>query len=207
MMFPFLTSGILFGLVAGISPGPVLTLVISETLRHDRKAGIRVAIVPIITDMPIVLLSVFILARLSSYNLFLGTLSILGALFIGYLAYESITVKGVELNPGEAKVRSLRKGIIANSLNPYPYLFWISVGAPTTLRAYSVNLLSAVLFVLGFYICLVGSKITVAVIVDKSKTFLTSNIYIYIIRILGLVLLIFAIMFVKEGLTLLNVVF
>ena len=32
---PFLLSGLLFGLVAGMSPGPLLTLVISETLRRD----------------------------------------------------------------------------------------------------------------------------------------------------------------------------
>ena len=80
----FLTSGILFGLAAGISPGPLLTLVISETLRHNRKQGIIVAIVPAVTDLPIVLLSVFILAKLSSFNLVLGAISILGALFIGY---------------------------------------------------------------------------------------------------------------------------
>jgi threonine/homoserine/homoserine lactone efflux protein len=200
---PFLMSGILFGLAAGISPGPLLTLVISETLRHNRKAGIRVALAPIVTDLPIVLLSVFILTRLSNYNWPLGILSMLGGLFIGYLAYESITIKGVELNLEDARAQSLRKGIIANFLSPHPYLFWISVGAPTTLRAYSVNLPSAILFVLGFYICLIGSKITVALIVDKSKIFLTSKVYIYIIKILGLVLLIFAVMFVKEGLSLL----
>ena len=198
---PFLISGILFGLIAGISPGPLLTLVISETIKHNKKEGIIVASVPILTDIPIVLLSVFILAKLSSFNLVLGTISISGALFIVYLAYESITIKGIELNLQKVKAQSLRKGIITNFLNPHPYLFWIAVGAPTILKGYRVNVLSVLFFILGFYLFLVGSKIMVALIVDKSKSFLKSNTYVYIIRTLGFILLIFSVIFIKDGLS------
>jgi threonine/homoserine/homoserine lactone efflux protein len=197
---PFLISGILFGLVAGISPGPLLTLVISETIKHNKKEGIFVASAPILTDIPIVLLSVFVLAKLSSFNLVLGTISISGALFIVYLAYESITTKGIELNLQKVKAQSLRKGIITNFLNPHPYLFWIAVGAPTILKGYRVNVLSVLFFILGFYLFLVGSKIMVALIVDKSKSFLKSNTYVYIIRTLGFILLIFSVIFIKDGL-------
>jgi len=197
---PFLISGILFGLVAGISPGPLLTLVISETIKHNKKEGIFVASAPILTDIPIVLLSVFVLAKLSSFNLVLGTISISGALFIVYLAYESITIKGIELNLQKVKAQSLRKGIITNFLNPHPYLFWIAVGAPTILKGYRVNVLSVVFFILGFYLFLVGSKIMVALIADKSKSFLKSNTYVYIIRTLGFILLIFSVIFIKDGL-------
>jgi len=198
----FLLTGILFGLVAGISPGPLLTLVISETLRHNRKEGILVAIAPLLTDLPIVLVSVLILAKLSNSNLILGTISLSGALFIGYLAYESISVKGIELNLQKINPQSFRKGVIANFLNPHPYLFWIAVGAPMVLKAYKVNTLSACLFILGFYLLLVGSKIIVALVVDKSRDFMKSNIYIYSIRLLGFILLIFAIVFIRDGLKL-----
>jgi threonine/homoserine/homoserine lactone efflux protein len=197
---PFLISGILFGLVAGISPGPLLTLVISETIKHNKKEGIFVASAPILTDIPIVLISVFVLAKLSSFKFVLGTISTLGALFIVYLAYESITMKGIELNLPKVKAQSLRKGIITNFLNPHPYLFWMAVGAPTILKGYRVNVLSVLFFILGFYLFLVGSKIMVALIVDKSKSFLKSNTYVYISRTLGFILLIFSVIFIKDGL-------
>lgn len=203
---PFLISGILFGLVAGILPGPLLTLVISETVKHNKKEGIIVASAPILADIPIVLLSVFVLAKLSSFNLIVGTISILGALFIIYLAYESITIKGIELNLQKVKAQSLRRGIITNFLNPHPYLFWIAVGAPTVLKGYKVNLLSVFFFILGFYLFLVGSKVMVALIVDKSKSFLKSNTYIYIIRTLGLILLIFSVIYIKDGLKLFGII-
>jgi len=201
---PFLFTGLLFGLVAGISPGPLLALVIAETLTHSRKEGMLVALAPILTDVPIVLVSVFLLAKLSQSHLILGTISLLGALFIGYLAYESIAVKAGGLSLQKIQPHSLRKGILANFLSPHPYLFWIAVGAPMVLRAYKVNILSAFLFILGFYLLLVGSKIFVAFVIDKSRDFLKSRVYIYTIRLLGVILLIFAMRFLKDGLTLLG---
>jgi threonine/homoserine/homoserine lactone efflux protein len=202
---PFLLSGVLFGAVAGISPGPLLALVISETLKHNKKEGIIVASVPILTDIPVVSLSVFVLSKLLNFNLILGIISLSGALFIAYLAYESITIKQFELNLKNVKAQSLRKGIITNLLSPHPYLFWITVGAPTVLKGYRVNLLSVVFFIVGFYLFLVGSKIMIALIVDKYKSFLKSNTYVYIIRTLGFILLLFAVIFIKDGLSLLGI--
>ncbi len=198
--FTFLTSGIVFGLTLGISPGPLLTLVISETLKHDKKEGMKVAIAPVITDLPIVLITLLLLSKLSDFNPILGSISILGAIFIGYLAYESISAKRIELNIQDVKPQSLKKGVIANFLNPHPYVFWFAVGAPTVLKALGISLFSAILFTLGFYVFLVGSKILVAIIVEHSRSFLRSNAYVYMIRLLGIVLLIFALMFLIDGL-------
>lgn len=196
----FLLSGIVFGLTAGLSPGPLLTLVISETLKYGKKEGIKIAIAPLITDLPIVLLTVFILANLSSFESVLGIISILGAVFLGYLAYESVTLKGINLNLQKVKAQSLKKGTIANFLSPHPYVFWFAVGAPMILKALETNVTSVLSFILGFYVCLIGSKIIISLIVEKSKSLLKSNTYVYTIRTLGILLLIFAIMFLMDGL-------
>ncbi|MEW6601731.1 MAG: LysE family translocator [Nitrospirota bacterium] len=200
----FLITGTIFGLAAGISPGPLLTLVIAETIRHGRRAGILVALAPLLTDVPIVVVSILILSNLSHSNIILGAISLLGALFVGYLAYESITVKGIASNEDKIQPQSLRKGVIANFLNPHPYLFWIAVGAPTVFKAYRADFFSAALFIIGFYLSLVGSKILVAVMVHKSKDFPKSNFYVYSIRLLGVVLLLFAVLFVRDGIKLLG---
>jgi threonine/homoserine/homoserine lactone efflux protein len=152
------------------------------------------------------LLSVFILKKLSGFNFVLGTISILGAFFIAYLAYESFTIKRIELNLQNNKIQSLGKGIITNISSPHPYLFWMTVGAPAILKAFRINPMSGLLFILGFYLFLVGSKIIAALIVDKSKSFLQSNTYIYIIRTSGFVLLVFSILFIREGLKLFGII-
>ena len=79
-MTDFITIGILLGLSAGFAPGPLLTLVISETLRHDIRAGIRVALSPIFTDLPIIILSLAVLSQLAGSENILGIISLIGGL-------------------------------------------------------------------------------------------------------------------------------
>jgi len=196
----FLISGIVFGLTAGITPGPLLTLVISETIKHSLREGIKIAISPLITDLPIISISLLILLPLSNFKSILGAISILGGFFICYLAYESFSIKGVAIDYQNIKPHSLKKGVITNFLNPYPYMFWITVGAPIILKAFAISTIALIFFILGFYICLVASMILISIIVEKSKNFLRSQYYLYIIRFLGFVLLIFAMSFFIEGL-------
>ncbi|MBD3289818.1 LysE family translocator, partial [candidate division KSB1 bacterium] len=103
----------------------------------------------------------------------------------------------------DVKSHSLRKGIIVNFLNPSPYLFWFSVGAPTIVRAADVGNLAIALFIVAMYLCLVGSKIIIAILVGKSKSVLKSRYYIWLIRGLGLALFVFAFIFFKSGIQLL----
>ena len=49
----FLASATLLGLSAGLSPGPLLTLVISETLRSSARGGIKVALITTATGLAI----------------------------------------------------------------------------------------------------------------------------------------------------------
>jgi threonine/homoserine/homoserine lactone efflux protein len=205
-MINFLTIGIILGLSAGFAPGPLLTLVISETLQHDIKSGVKVALAPIITDLPIIILTLFILAKLSNFHNILGIISLTGGFFILFMGYESIRTKGVELNLQEAKPQSLKKGILANALNPHPYLFWFSVGAPTMTKAMSLNIVAPLAFISSFYALLVGSKILLAILVGKSKSFLGGNVYIYTMRFLGLILCILAFALFRDGIKLLGII-
>ena len=197
----YLTMGAVFGLTAGISPGPLLTLVISETLRHNKTEGVKIAVAPLITDIPIVLLTIFILSKMASSDIILGVISILGGIFIAYLGYDSIKSKGIEIDIQNLKLKSIRKGIIVNILSPHPYIFWLMVGAPITIKAYQASPVAAFAFIIAFYVLLVGSKISIALVVDRSRAFLKNKVFIWTIRILGLVLLIFAILLIKEGLS------
>jgi len=197
--------GAVFGLTAGISPGPLLTLVISETLRHNKTEGVKIAVAPLITDIPIVLLTIFILSKMASSDIILGVISILGGIFIAYLGYDSIKSKGIEIDIQNLKLRSIRKGIIVNVLSPHPYIFWLMVGAPITIKAYQASPVAAFAFIIAFYVLLVGSKISIALVVDKSRAFLKNKVFIWTLRILGLVLLIFAILLIKEGMSYLGI--
>lgn len=205
-MINFLIIGIILGLSAGFAPGPLLTLVISETLKHNIRSGIKVALAPIITDLPIVMISLFILAKLSNFNVALGIVSLGGGLFLLLLGYQSLKVQGIDLSPQLTNPKSLSKGILTNFLSPHPYLFWLSVGAPTMTNAMNKHPLAGVAFISGFYFCLVGAKITAAILTEKSKSFLTGSSYRIMIRCLGLLLFILAGKLFYDALQLLQIV-
>ncbi len=192
--------GATLGLVAGITPGPLLTLIITETMKYNRKEGIKISLAPLLSDLPIVILSLFILTKMSNYDNILGVISILGAIFLLYMAYDTIKIKSSELTSSSSTKHSFRKGVITNILSPHVYVFWILVGAPITLKAYKIDVISAVLFVLGFYLFLTGSKIAVAVISEKTKSIFSNNTYLKLIKILGIILIVFAIILFKDGL-------
>jgi len=194
------TTALVFGLSAGLTPGPLMTLVITETLKQGVPAGIRVAVAPLITDPFIIVGSLLLLSTFAHAMLFVGVVALLGGLFIAWMGYENITFSGAEASTKVSQTSQLRTGVVANLLNPNPYLFWLTVGSPLILKASRSSLMSAALFLMLFYGCLVGSKILVATAVGRSRQFLQSKTYIWIIRALGILLAVFAWFFFKEGL-------
>ena len=196
----YFLTGIMFGLGAGLTPGPLMTLVFTETLKHGTKEGLKVSMAPLITDLPIILLSIFLLSKIADFDLVIGIISLIGAGYIIFLGFQSITFKGVELSDTHAAPKSIRKGILANIFNPNPYVFWVSVGAPIIIKAMGVSTGAAFLFLFSMYFCLVGSKMLTAMILGKSRHFLKNIYYIYILRILGGALLVFAIIYLKDAL-------
>ena len=158
----FFASGSVFGLAGGLTPGPTTTLVVAQSVRFGFRDGLKVAIAPLLTDGPIIVLSVLLIGQLARFEWVLGIITLFGAAFLIYLAIESFRVRGVEVADERVPPRSVRKGFMVNLLNPHPYLFWFVVGAPTLLKAWTASVLAAVLFVIGLYVCLVGSKILIA---------------------------------------------
>lgn len=197
--FQFLIAGSLLGLTSGISPSPLLTLVIAQTIKHNTKEGIKVAISPLITDLPIILIALFIFNRLSQFAIVLAIVSFAGGIFLAYLGVESLKTKAFDLNIQEHRSDSLKKGIIANFLSPSPYLFWTTVGTPLIAKAFAVSLLTSVLFLISFYALLIGAKIIIAILVARTKAFIEQKIYIGIMKFLGITLLIFSFFFFYDG--------
>nr|WP_292344034.1 MULTISPECIES: hypothetical protein [Methanohalophilus] len=94
--------------------------------------------------------------------------------------------------------------MLANFLNPHPYLLWIAIGGPILFRTAEVDRLARIMFIIGFYALLVGSKVMIALFVGKSRDFLKSKYYLHLFRSLGVLYLLFALFFIEQGLELLG---
>ena len=201
-MLHFLSIGVVLGLSAGFSPGPLLMLVISETLHHGTSSGVKVALSPVITDLPVILVTLLVMVKVSGYHGILGAVSLAGGVFVLYTGYESLrTPAGAPDLPKELP-RSLQKGVLTNFLSPHPYLFWMTVGAPVLTKSLNVGPTAFFAFIGSFYLSLVGAKILLALAVGRSKLFMSSRLYLYTTRSLGVLLVFFAVTLFKEGIRL-----
>jgi threonine/homoserine/homoserine lactone efflux protein len=197
----FIGVGSLLGLSAGFSPGPLLALILTQTIKHNKTEGVKVAISPLITDLPIILVTFFVFTQIAQFDLILAAISFVGGTFVAYLGIESIKTKAINVSPDAGfSSDSLKKGVITNFLSPHPYLFWASVGMPLVFKALDVNMLTVILFFTSFYVFLLGSKVLIAIVVERTKSFIKPKAYITIMRVLGLALILFSLLLLYDGL-------
>ena len=209
-MFEYLLAAMVLGLSGGLSPGPLLTLVVSETLARGRNAGLAVSLSPLATDGPIIAAAVFLLGRIENSQSALGAISLAGGALLVSYGFAGLRGTVVELEeegqdePNRQVRASLAKGVWLNFLNPSPYLFWLTIGTPLLLEARTGGWTAAIGFLLVFYTYLVGSKCVLAVLVAHSRSVLRGRAYIWANRILAVALLAFAVIFIRKGLFLLG---
>ena len=185
-MVSALVIGVIFGATAGFAPGPLMTLVITQTLRHNTREGALAAVAPPVTDFPIVVASLLLVNQVATLDPLLGVLATAGALYVLFLAYETALAAPVVADSANAQPHSLRKAILVNALNPHPYLFWTTVGAPLVIRTHGENPIAPWLFIAAFYLFLVGSKVLIAVMIGRFRSFLAGKAYVNMMRALAM---------------------
>lgn len=199
-MLAFLVQGIVLGFTAGISPGPMLGLVINQTLKHGWRAGSVTALAPLLSDTPIIILMVFVLGHLPQFML--HVLSLLGGAFVMYLGIE--TMRGVksqaaidkEIRPG----RVLLPAVATNFMNPHPYLFWATVGGTLLLQSFATaGIAASIAFVGSMYTLLVGTKLGIVFLVSRSQGWLKGRSYHAMLIGSGLLLSGLGLLLVWEG--------
>lgn len=156
-----LLLGMSLGFGAGIAPGPLLALTLTSTLQRGFGAGARVALAPLVTDVPIVVLSVLVLSALTGSVV--SAFSIAGGLFVGWLGIETLRGRGAAAG---AAGGDLRRGALVNVISPHPWVFWITVGAPIVVAGGGVG---AAVFIAAFYVLLIGTKVVIAALVVTAR--------------------------------------
>jgi len=196
-------TGAALGLSAGFAPGPLLTLVLSQTLAHGPGEGVKVALAPVITDAPIILAAWLVLSRVAGTPTALGVVALAGAALLCRYGWDCFQAPSPDAANPDAAPRSVLRGVAANFANPHPYLFWVTVGVPLLLEAASVGVWAVAVFLGVFYVCIVGAKVATALLTGRFRQFLSSRAYRLLMAGLGASLFYFAFCFARQGLGLL----
>ena len=200
------STGLLLGAPSGLAPGPMLLLIISETLRHGKRAGVKVACIPLLTDAPIVLASGLLFTQITNMNTLLGVISIIGSIFLLHIGVKSLLAANSEFLDYTPRPLLLKEIMIANLTNPNPYLFWFTVGAPIMVRSFQHNLSKGLSFLVSFYLGMVGIKLILAIATGESRDFLQGFLYKSTMQLLSLMLICFAIYLMLDGITSLRLI-
>lgn len=200
MPISYLLQGAALGLTAGASPGPLQTFLINQSLSGGMRRGAPVALAPLITDLPIILLSLFVLNRLPAY--FLRLVGLAGGLFVLYLAWglwqswRAGEVGTVSEEPPQGG--SLRQAVIVNFLGPGAYLFWGLVNGPILLEAMRQSALEPAAFLVGFYGVFIASLLALAFLFSQARRFGPRAVRVLVLASI-IILVIFGLILLKDS--------
>lgn len=155
-MWLYILQGIGYGFAAAAQPGPFQTYLVSQTLLKGWKRTLPAALAPLLSDGPIIALSLLIISQVPLW--LQRFLYIAGGLFVLYLAYSAYkswknfdpTIPNIET----ATQQSVLKAALINTLNPNPYIFWSLVTGPILLTGWRETPLDGLSFLAGFYVTL-----------------------------------------------------
>ena len=193
-------QGLGLGFHAGISPGPMTTLLIGESLNHGRRAGWRLVAVPICTDLPLLCIMLPLLYGLTGgRGSIIGCIAIAGACLLTRFALNSFKVSRSDFEKGNVPRTSFGRALLINGTNPNVYICWLTISGTLAVSALRESVLALGLFVGLFYVGLVGTASLVVLAVGSARHSMNVLWLVRINRVIGLAMLLYAAWFFRLG--------
>ena len=156
-MLSYLIFGITYAFAAAVQPGPLLTYIISQTLKKGWRSTLPAAFAPVISDIPILIIILFLLSTMPESFIFI--LRIGGGLFLLYLGFrafkswQEFDADQTILN--ESGQQTLFNAVFVNLLNPAPYLGWSLILGPIFLEGWKLAPINGITMIIGFYLTMI----------------------------------------------------
>ena len=198
MIQAFIT-GLTLGLGSGAAPGPLTGMAITTTMRSGRQAGFRIAVAPLISDTIIIILAITVVSNVPERGI--QILGLVGAAVVAFFGFETLWSARKAEPPTSGNERTphwldrfspLLQGAVVNFLNPAPWIFWITAGSTLLIGYWQSNPASAVLFIITFYVMLIGMKFAIVIGLAATRHRMSRKVYRGILASSGVLLLVAA---------------
>jgi threonine/homoserine/homoserine lactone efflux protein len=172
-MITYIIQGVSYGFAAAVQPGPMQTFIILQALKNGWKRSMVYALVPLLSDLPIIALVVTVLALLPAG--WVIVLRVAGGAFLIYLAVGALRTALHPMAEAEAADGSPQRGLLSavviNLLNPNPYLFWSLVTGPILLTGWKESPWYAIAMLAVFYSVMVAVNAVIIRVVSIAHGF------------------------------------
>ena len=193
-------AGTTLGIVEGIKPGPLLTMVIRETLSGGLRAGLWTAAAPIFTDGPLVIFSLFAAAWIATNPSALLVITLAGAIFLAQMGYECFGLEPPNMDEdAPPPTGSFLRGIITNLLNPNVYVFWFLIGGPLMASAADEEILAPIAYAITFLVTIMLTKATIAYAIHRASGNISATVYRRLLAICGIVMIGFSLYYAIQA--------
>jgi threonine/homoserine/homoserine lactone efflux protein len=157
-MLPYILQGLTLGFAAAFQPGPFTSYLITQTVAHGWKRASSAAFAPLLSDGPIIALSLLALSQIPAW--FQRGLNFASGVFILYLAWGAFkqwqNFSGMQAQPTTTGNQNLLKATLINLLNPAPYIYWSLVMGPILISGWRESPAHGISFLVAFYVVLIG---------------------------------------------------
>ncbi|MGD2070934.1 MAG: LysE family transporter [Gemmatimonadota bacterium] len=194
-MIETIVTAILLGFFAGSVPGPFTTVVASTALERGFKRALKLAFVPVVTEIPALFATVFVLKKLN-HDL-LGAVGVLGGIAVAYLGVRFYQRQ----NGGDAEGlshedhakedrRTFQALATAGLLSPAPWIFWLVAAGPLFLRSWHASRTQGVVYVLVLLTMFVGTAAGIAWLASHGRKIMGPEGRARVIRAVGVLLVV-----------------
>jgi threonine/homoserine/homoserine lactone efflux protein len=153
-----LAQGLALGFSASASPGPYQALLLARSARLGPRRALRFALVPLVSDPPVIAACLLALSGLP--GALLRLLTVAGGAFLLYLGGAALRELWSERSlPGVAAGQAAADGgfwsaVVVNLLNPNAWIFWSLVGGPILAAGFRAGGAHVLAFLGSFYLSL-----------------------------------------------------
>lgn len=198
----------IIGFSGAMMPGPVTTLIVTETARRGFIAGPLITIGHALLELVMVVALFFGLGDLLKQNAVAGAIGLLGGLFLLWMGWGivrrawqgQVSLNVAQTTPSRGASDSpVIAGVLATITNPYWLLWWATVGAAYLISFRAFGLAGIVAFYIGHTLADWVWNNVVAFIVATGRRAMSDRVYRGILIVCGAFLIGLSFYFVSSG--------
>lgn len=195
------------GFSGAMMPGPVTTLIVTETAKRGFIAGPLITIGHVLLELGMVVALFLGLGDALKVNLVSGTIGLLGGLFLLWMGWNTarsawsgqVTLKLSQNTRGRQRGNPIVAGVLTSVSNPYWILWWATAGAASLVAFRAFGFAGMVAFYFGHTLADWVWNNFVAFLVATGRRSMSDRIYRAILIACGAFLLLLSVYFILSG--------
>ncbi|MCL5772085.1 MAG: LysE family translocator [Actinobacteria bacterium] len=204
-------SSLIVGFSGAIVPGPMFTMVVTNVAKNGFNASVFIVIGHALTELIILILFLAGILKYLNNEIVIKVIGITGGVALLYLSFDliysvlknKIKISFKKENPDKKEYNkntgfSFLQGMFVSVINPYWYIWWVTVGAAFLLKSIKYKIFGVSFFYIGHISSDFIWYLIIGFLVSKGRKFLNEKVYKTIIILCGIFLLYSGIKFIID---------